>query len=383
MSMTSRERVLAAINHQVPDRVPIVLGASNATSLQMGAYRRLKEQLDLDFPDRYLYEWPELGTAAIDEVVLERLHSDVRGVQDRHPEAILHFNADRSPGEPFIDSWGIGQIELEPGMWFPAIHPLKEASSIADLDAYSGWPDTDDPTRVAHVAGEARKLAEEGEYAIMATPWLLFPFERAIQMQGMETFLLNMIERPDFARALLGKCASLCKRLMAHFLDNLGEHVDIIKIGDDLGTTAGLLISPAMYRELLKPVHADYIAFIKERTNAKVFFHTDGDVFPLLDDFIEIGVDILNPVQPVGAMADFERLNENYGDELIFCGGVDTAHVLRSASPDEVQAETRRVIETLGNGGGFMLSSVHTITHNVPPENVLAMVDEVVNPTYP
>jgi uroporphyrinogen decarboxylase len=374
--MNGRERVRAAVSHDPADRVPIILGASNATSMQMGAYRKLKDYLGLDRRDRYLYDWPELGTAAIDEVVLERLHSDVRGVLDRHPESTLVANAGRDPGEPFIDSWGIGQIELEPGMWFPAIHPLKEAQSVDDLESYPGWPDMDDPTRVAHVSEEARQLAEAGEYAIMATPWLLFPFERAIQMQGMETFLLNMIERPRFVMALLEKCAQLCKRLMGHFLVELGENVDIIKIGDDLGTTAGLLISPKMYREFLKPIHADYIDFIKERTNARVFFHTDGDVFPLLDDFIEIGVDILNPIQPVGEMADFQRLQERFGEQLVFCGGVDTAHVLRSASPDEVRAETRRVIETLGKDHGFMLSSVHTITNNVPPVNVLAMVDE-------
>ena len=378
MVMKPRERVRAALNHEATDRVPIVLGVSNATSLQMGAYHRLREYLDLDLPDRYLYDWPELGTAAIDEIVLQRLHSDVRGVLDRHPESTLRANADRGPGEPFVDSWGIGQIELEPGMWFPAIHPLKDARSIGDLERYQGWPDMNDPTRVAHVAEEARRLAEEDEYAIMATPWLLFPFERAIQMQGMEPFLLNMIERPEFARALLEKCAALCKQLMAHFLRELGENVDIIKIGDDLGTTAGLLISPKMYREFLKPVHADYIAFIKERSRAKVFFHTDGDVYPLLHDFIEVGVDILNPIQPVGEMADFERLNGRFGNAVVFCGGVDTAHVLRSASPDEVREETRRVIETLGKNSGFLLSSVHTITHNVPPANVLAMVDEAV-----
>lgn len=378
MVMNARERVLAAINLEPADRVPIVLGASNATSMQMGAYQRLKEHLDLDLPDRYLYDWPELGTAAIDEVVLQRLHSDVRGVLDRHPESTLRANAARGPGEPFIDSWGIGQIELEPGMWFPAIHPLEAARAIADLEAYPGWPDMDDPSRVAHVSAEARQLAEQDEHAIMATPWLLFPFERAIQMQGMETFLLNMIERPDFAKALLEKCAALCKQLMGHFLRELGESVDIVKIGDDLGTTAGLLISPAMYREFLKPVHADYIEYIKERTAAKVLFHTDGDVYPLLEDFIEIGVDILNPIQPVGEMADFVRLQERFGEDLVFCGGVDTAHILRSASPDEVRAETRRVIETLGKGRGLLLASVHTITHNVPPENILAMVDEAV-----
>jgi uroporphyrinogen decarboxylase len=100
-----------------------------------------------------------LGTAAIDEVVLERLHSDVRGVLDRHPESTLHANANRAPGEPFFDSWGIGQVELEPGMWFPAIHPLAEAETIDDIENYTGWLD---PTRVAHVSDEARQLAGAG-----------------------------------------------------------------------------------------------------------------------------------------------------------------------------------------------------------------------------
>lgn len=376
--MNSRSRVLAALNHQPTDRPPIVLGVSNATSIQMDGYRRLKQHLGLDLPDRYLYDWPELGTAAIDEVILQRLYSDVRGVLDRHPASTLQANADRTPGEPFIDSWGIGQVELEPEMWFPAIHPLEHATSVDDLETYTGWPDMDDPTRFAHVSEQATRLAAQGEYAIMATPWLLFPFERAIQMQGMETFLLNLIERPDFALALLERCAGLCKQLMGHFLEELGENVDIIKIGDDLGTTAGLLISPEMYRGLLKPIHADYIAFIKERTQAKVFFHTDGDVYPLLEDFIGIGVDVLNPIQPVGEMEDFERLTDRVGKDLVFCGGVDTAHVLRSATPEGVRAETGRVIETLGVHHGFMLSSVHTMTKNVPPENILAMVDEAV-----
>jgi len=120
-----------------------------------------------------------------------------------------------------------------------------------------------DPSRVAHVGDMAKRLAAENEYAILATPWLLFPFERAYAMQGMETFLLNMALEGDFARALMERIALYCKQLMGHFLDELGENVDIIKIGDDLGTQESLMISPKMYRELLKPIHADFISLIK------------------------------------------------------------------------------------------------------------------------
>ena len=212
----------------------------------------------------------------------------------------------------------------------------------------------------------------------MATPWLLFPFERAFAMQGMDRFLMNMAIRPEFASALLGKIASVCKGIMGSFLREVGEFIDIIKIGDDLGTQESLLISPKMYREMLKPIHADFIRFIKSHTDAKVLFHTDGDVFPLIDDFVEIGIDILNPIQTsAGKMADLKRLKQQYGEKLVFCGGIDTSHILPGGTPEEVRQEVKRVIDIMAPGGGYLVSSVHTIMNDVPPENILAMVDAV------
>jgi uroporphyrinogen decarboxylase len=236
----------------------------------------------------------------------------------------------------------------------------------------------DDPYRVAHVRAQAKKLAEDNQYAIMATPWLLFPFERAISLQGMETFFPNMVANRDFAVALLRKNAELCKTLMGHLLRELGDNVDIIKTGDDLGMQTGLLISPKMYREVLKPIHADFISFIRERTKAKVFFHTDGDVFDLADDLVEIGVDILNPIQTsAGRMSDLAGFKKRYGKNLSFCGAIDTFRVLPYGNPEDVRQEVRRVINFLGPGGGYLVASVHTILDEVPPQNVLAMVDAV------
>ncbi|HSJ29109.1 MAG TPA: uroporphyrinogen decarboxylase family protein, partial [Acidimicrobiia bacterium] len=308
--MTPRERVLTTLAHREPDRVPIVLGVSNATGIKAGTYRELARALGLEPGDDYLYDWPELGTAAPSEEMLIRLGSDVRGVLDREPAHILAANAERPPHADYINSWGSGAREVRPGEWFPMICPLASATTVDEIESYP-WPDMDDPTRVAHVAAEAAALAADGRYAIMATPWLLFPLERAFAMQGMDTFLMNMALYPDFAEALLWKIEGLCKTLMGHFLDALGDHVDIIKIGDDLGTQESLLMSPTMYRAMLKPVHADYLDFIQQRTSAAVFFHTDGDVFPLIDDFVEMGVDILNPIQTsAGRMADLPALKE-------------------------------------------------------------------------
>jgi len=375
MPLTSRERVLTAIDHEEPDRVPIVIGVSNATGIKMGPYRELKRRIGVDAPDSYLYDWPELGTAAIDEATMRRLHGDVRGVLDLEPATVLERNRTREPHSDYVNSWGSGAVEIAPGEWFPMVEPLADAMTIDELERFP-WPDMDDPTRIDHMRAEAARLAADGEFAIMATPWLLFPLERAFAMQGMDRFLMNCALDPEFAEALLRKIAGLCERLMGHVLDALGDDVDIIKIGDDLGTQQSLLMSPAMYRSMLKPIHAESIASIRRRTKAKVFFHTDGDVFPLLDDLVEIGVDILNPIQTsAGRMADLATLKRRYGSALTFCGGIDTQRVLPNGTPDEVRAEVRRVIGELAPGGGYLLASVHTIMNDVPADNILAMVD--------
>ena len=378
MPLTSRERVLTAINHEQPDRVPLVIGVSNATGIKMRTYQKIKEIAAIKAPDDYIYDWPELGTAHIDEQTMRRLHSDVRGVLDLEPDTIRQANLKKGPHDDYIDSWGSGQVELGPDDWFPSVHPIPDATTLDDIEAYLGWPDMSGPSRIAHVREQARRLAEENEYAILATPWLLFPFERAYAMQGMETFLLNMALHPEFARALMEKIAELCKQLMGPFLEELGDNVDIIKIGDDLGTQENLMISPKMYREILKPIHADFIGFIKARTNAKILFHSDGDVVPLIEDFIEMGVDILNPIQTsAGTMSDLPSLKKRFGKNIAFCGGIDTHRILPFGSVQDVRDEVRRVMQILGPGGGCMIGSVHTVMNDVPAENVLAMVDAV------
>jgi len=194
----------------------------------------------------------------------------------------------------------------------------------------------------------------------------------------MDKFLMNMAVYPDFAEAMLRKITELCKKHLTNFLKAVGEHIDLIKIGDDLGTQDRLMISPRMYRRMLKPLHADLIETIRAHTKAKIFFHTDGDVFDLIDDFIEIGVDVLNPIQTsAGKMSDLEALKKRYGNNLVFCGAIDTQHILPHGTPEEVRQEVKRVIHILGEDGGYMAASVHTIMNEVPPENVLAMVDAV------
>lgn len=381
MPMTSRERVLTALAHEEPDRVPIIVGPSHSTGIQMPVYRGLKAALGIEAPDRYLYDWPELGTAALDEATATRLHSDVRGVRNRLPAAVRARNAARPPHSPFEDDWGHCQTEIEPGVWHPGPHPFREATTLDEIERYP-WPDPADPTRVAHVGAELDALGArppEDEVAVLGAPWLLFPLERAFAMQGMDTFLLNLAMEPEFAEALLQRTAAACRALIEPFLREAGDRLDIIKVGDDLGTQDSLLMSPAMYRRVLKPIHAEYLAFIRARTPAKLMFHSCGDVEPLLDDLVEIGVDILGPVQAsAGRLADFAALKRRYGRALVLAGGIDTHRVLPHGTPDDVRAEVRRVIGLLGPGGGYLLGAVHTVMRDVPPANVLAMVDAAV-----
>jgi|SRR5665648_214949 len=150
MTMTSRERVQTVLNHGIPDRVPIIIGVSNATGIKKKPYWGIKKIVGIESEDRYLYDWPELGSALPDEKVMQRLHSDVRGVLDRFPQKVYERNKSRPEHSPFIDDWGNGQMEIEPDNWYPGIHPMPNAITIEDLEAYP-WPDMDDPYRTAHV----------------------------------------------------------------------------------------------------------------------------------------------------------------------------------------------------------------------------------------
>ena len=373
-TMTPRHRVLAAIAHQQPDRVPIILGTNMNTSIVVQAYDRLKALLGVEAETEFLY-YKQLGTVRIDETVLQRLGSDARGLQDRLPRHIRDRDAADPNAKLHFDDWQVGREEVEPGDFFPRVQPLRNATSLADLDSYA-WPDMADPTRLDGLSARAERLAAEGQYAIFGCPLLKYPLEQACQLRGMDRFLMDLVADEDFAHSLLSKLVGLFKVFLEQYLAQVGRYLDVLCLGDDLGTQSGLLISPKTYRLMLKPYHADLIGFARERSDAHIYFHSDGDVEPLIGDLIEIGVDILNPVQTTaGKMSDLGALKKRYGDNICFCGAIDTQRILAFGRPAQVRAEVRRVISLLGPGGGFLLSSVHSLQKDVPPENILAMCD--------
>jgi len=376
--LTSRERVLCAINHEEPDRVPIFFGTSSPTSMLSTAYERFKDYLGVTHPLRLLSK--TFQYAQLDDDVMDRCGSDGRLISPRPPPAILRREVSETR---LIDDWGV-TWEQRPGVPYYEVMgvPLKDVT-IYDLETYP-WPDLTHPDRFVGLAEEARAMHEDTPYAVIALGYLT-TFEHIQLLRGLDQWLMDLAADPEFAHAIMRKVTDVMLAGVCEYLEVVGPYIDLLTFSDDLGTQRAPLISPKMYRKMVKPYQAELIAAIKARTKAKIFFHSCGNVYPLIGDFIEIGMDVLNPVQvSAGEMGDTARLKREFGDRITFCGAIDTGRVLPHGTPDDVRAEVRRRIKDLAPGGGYILSAVHCIQPDVPPENVLAMFDEArAAGTYP
>lgn len=370
--MNSRERVLCALNHEEPDRVPIFFGTSGVTTMLASAYEHLKAHLCIERETKVF--WRALGYTLLDEEVMVLCHSDARPLIPRAPLSALPREISE---REFVDAWGITWSMEPQSLYFEISAPPLANATIDDLEEYP-WPNLTHPSRFAGLAEQARAIHAAG-YAVVALSGIT-PFEYSHMMRGYENWFGDLAGDPDFAQALLRKITTLQKDATMALLDEAGEHIDVIVTGDDLGSQQTTLISPEMYRRMLKPLHAELFGAIKRRTAAKIFYHSDGNIISLLNDLIEVGVDLINPIHvAAGDMGNTARLKHEFGDRLSFCGGIDTTRVLPNGSTADVRAEVRRRISDLGHGGGYILAAVHCVQPDVPPENVLAMFDEAFN----
>ncbi len=368
--MTSRERVLCALNHEEPDRVPVFFGTSGATTMLVPGYERLKGYLNIQSETRALSK--ALQYARIDEQVMVRFGSDGRPLVPRPTPSVLRRDISN---RAFVDEWGI-TWQMTPGNLYyeVAASPLK-GLTLDDLDRYP-WPDLSHPARFEGLAEEARVLHDETPYAVVYVSGIS-PFEQIYMIRSLDAWMMDLATDPDFVHALMRRVTDLMLAGVTRFLEEAGQYIDVIVMGDDLGTQSAPMISPAMYRRMIKPYHAELMAAIKSKTRARIFFHSDGNIYPLIGDLIEVGVDLLNPVQVSARdMGDTARLKREFGDRLAFCGAIDTQWALPYGTPDDVRREVRRRIKDLAPGGGYVLAAVHCIQPDVPPENVCAMFDE-------
>ena len=367
--MTSRERVLCALNHEEPDRVPVFFGTSGVTTMNTAAYDRLKTHLGLHTETRAF--WRALQYSLLDEEVMVRFHSDGRPLIAGPAPSPL--SRDIAP-DRFVDAWGITwQLQAGNHYFDIADWPLKDATADA-IHRYS-WPDLAHPSRFAGLKEQAQAIREAGDAVVALSG--ISPFEYSYMLRGMDRWFLDLGADHEFVHALMRKLTDLMRSAVEGLLEEAGEYIDVLIMGDDLGSQRAPFISTAMYRELIKPYHCELVSAIKERTQARILYHSDGNIYPLLNDLIETGIDVLNPVHVAAQdMGDTARLKREFGSRLSFCGAIDTQQVLPHGTTDDVRREVRRRIKDLAPGGGYILASVHCIQPDVPPENVCALFEE-------
>ncbi len=246
-------------------------------------------------------------------------------------------------------------------------------ATIKDLDHYS-WPDPGDPGLIRDVREQAKKLRKETDYGIVA--WASGSiFERSWYLRGFQRFFVDMARNPEFAGALLDKLLEVNEAYLDRYLGQIGDLIDVVQLLDDLGQQQGPLMPLKQYRKIIKPRQKELFRFVKERTDGYLFYHTCGSVVQYIPDLIEMGVDILNPVQVTARGMEPEKLKSEFGSKLTFWGGIDTQHTLPRGSQEEVRKQVTDRVSVLGEGGGYVLDAVHNIQADVPPENILAMYD--------
>lgn len=371
--MTSRERVLAALNHQEVDRIPIDLGGTHNSTMCTGAYENFKAFLGVDAPTDELSKAFEI--IKMDEAVLNQLPVDTRSLFIKPAARSRTRWLDE---RTFIDEWGVTYRQPENWPQFDMIaHPLAEAS-IDDLDSYD-WPDVEDEGRYAGLRDEARDLSENTDYAVTSTALDTTVFDRSWILRGMEQFLVDMLLDPEFALALMEKVAQIQYRRHERFLDEVGPYIDAIMISDDMGVQNGPLVKPTLYRKMVKPFHRRYVQLVRERSDAKIIMHACGSLVDLVEDYIEMGVDALNPMQVSAAGMSPANLKERFGGRMAWWGGIDSQNVLPNGRPEDVRQAVRETLDIMRLDGDYVLGAVHNVQDDVPPENVWGMLDEAAN----
>jgi uroporphyrinogen decarboxylase len=384
--MDHRTRVLTALNHQEPDRIPLDLGSTRNTGILQEPYQALVDYLDLgpaggedgELVDPASHGISKvLGLATPDEAVLERLGIDFRGVYigkaDVSMESLL---SDGSDGKGLVhqDEFGVVRKCPPSGHYFDVVRsPLAGDISVADVARWP-WPDPTDPGYVRGLREKARRLHETTDYAVVLHLSDIF-VHTSQYMRGFESWYMDLVLNPDLISALMDAILEVRLEIARRALSEVGDLIDIVSCADDVADQRGPQMSLDLYRRLIKPRHARYLDLLRSMTSAKILYHSCGAVADLIPDFLDMGIEILNPVQVSAHGMDTAALKAAYGDRLTFCGGVDTMRVLPFGTPEEVRAEVRRRLLDLAPGGGYILTAVHNIQPDVPPENIVAMYD--------
>jgi uroporphyrinogen decarboxylase len=369
--VTHRERVLTALKREQPDRVPLDLGGSLASTINIHAYRRLMARLGFGEAPPVAYLSRRSNSVLPDERLQRYLDVDCRAVILDNPDV----NPERElPDGSLTDEWGIIWKHLGDGQHFINYDgPFYGLEPDPDLIQKFTWPDPLDPGRFRTLRSQAQTHRARTDAAIILV--LGAGLVHQIQfMRGYAASLEDLIVAPDFVRAFMERYADFWVCMTERALQEVGDLVDLAMFGDDLGTQRGPVMNPSLYRRLIKPYHARMVQTIK-RFGKPVLLHSCGSVAAFIPDFIEVGLDALHPIQVSAKNMESAKLKREFGRDITFWGGVDTQRVLPLGTPQEVREEVRRRIADLGPGGGYVLGAVHNIQAEVPVDNILAMFE--------
>jgi len=377
MTMTARERLLTALNHREPDRIPFDLGSTQVTGIHAVAYRRLRKHLGLTAVEPCICDVVQ-GLALPDEDLVERLGVDVRGLFPLNSHNWKIDIRDAGAYRAFVDEWGMTQHQpRDGGLYFSIVEsPLDhEGLTTAEVLRHT-WPDTADPQRIAGLRELAQTYRDQGR-AVMIKGVLAGIFEMSQRVRGVERMMVDLAADEALACAILDRMVELKIRFWEMALPRLGDLVDVVSEADDYATQTSQLISPRMFRRIFKPrLQAVFSRIHQLAPHAKLFFHSDGNIRPILPDLIEIGIDILNPIHITATGMDPAALKRDFGKDVCFWGGgVETQTVLPFGTPQDVRDNVRRNVDALAPGGGYVFNTIHNIQADVPPANIVAMIE--------
>jgi uroporphyrinogen decarboxylase len=378
--MNSRERILKTLNHEEPDKVPFDLAGSTWTGITNGAYQKLLAHLHLPAEEPV---WADVIQQIVvpSTVVLDMLQVDTRGLLPltSHNWNVYEKLTDAGDNWEYLDEWNFTHhFPKKDGHWFSLVkNPMEQIADPSEDDIIRfNWPFAADKRRIDGLREKAQSFRDQGKL-VMIKGLCAGVFEMQQRVRGMTNAMMDPLMFPEFSDLLIGKIADLKIEFWEMVLNELGDVVDIVAEGDDYGTQESQLIAPEHFRIHYKPHIARVIsAMTAKAPHAKVMFHSCGNVRPIIPDFIEMGIDILNPVHITATGMEPSMLKKDFGRDIVFWGGgVDTQKVLPSLSPQEVSDHVKRNIEALAPGGGFVFATVHNIQSEVPPANIMAMLD--------
>jgi uroporphyrinogen decarboxylase len=397
LTMNSGERILSAINHKEPDKVPVDLGSSTVTGISAIAYNNLKKYLKIESPTHVIDVNQQLANVEME--ILDMFGVDALDINRLQVETTDWYEADLEAGsKAFYPAW-FQPIKADDDSWYTiddsgtVLSKMAPGSPFFDQMYYpyeNGYPDNFNDLKNAlkkiswvvhsHVSnlnekelrGKLLKLKESTNKAIVMSGGVKL-LELGFFIRRMDNLLMDMMLDKNKLSELLDILVDMHLAGLEKKCKNTGDIVDVIRFGDDLGMTSGPLMSLGTFRELLKPRYKILCDFVKKNSNMKIFMHSCGSIKQFIPDLIEVGFDIINPVQTNCFQMDLLTLKNEFGHDITFWGGgVDTASILNRATPQEVRKDVLTRCEILFKGGGFVFAPIHNILPEVPPQNIIA-----------